>query len=93
MVWDDSLIFPELGSTDKGKDFYHAGKSRGYFWIEMGGVLAGKALHLRLELYRENWKIEMKLFSKIAELLEIEPEVIEKETVCKVGKEDSLCTN
>ena len=85
LVWDDSLIFPELGSTDKVK-ISTTQANRGDILDRNGRVLAGKGVGIvpgKLEDRDE-------AIQQIAELLEIEPEVIEKKLSAKWVKEDSF---
>ena len=55
LVWDNSLIFPNLASTDKVR-VSTTQANRGEILDRNGRVLAGKELHLRLESFRENWR-------------------------------------
>lgn len=89
LVWDDSLIFPELSVTDKVKISVTQAK-RGEILDRNGRVLAGKGIASSIGI--EPGKLENKEESiqKIAELLEVKPEVIEKKLSAKWVKEDSF---
>ncbi|MEE1250886.1 MAG: penicillin-binding transpeptidase domain-containing protein [Lachnospiraceae bacterium] len=89
LVWDDSLIFPELSVTDKVKISVTQAK-RGEILDRNGRVLAGKGIASSVGI--EPGKLENKEESiqKIAELLEVKPEVIEKKLSAKWVKEDSF---
>ena len=92
MVWDDSLIFPELGSTDKVK-ISTTQANRGDILDRNGRVLAGKGVASSVGIVPGKLEDRDESIQQIAELLEIEPEVIEKKLSAKWVKEDSFCTN
>lgn len=89
LVWDDSLIFPELGSTDKVK-ISNTQAKRGEILDRNGRVLAGKGTASSVGIVPEKLENRDEAIRQIAELLEIEPEVIEKKLSAKWVKEDSF---
>ena len=89
MVWDDSLIFPELGSTDKVK-ISTTQANRGDILDRNGRVLAGKGVASSVGIVPGKLEDRDEAIQQIAELLEIEPEVIEKKLSAKWVKEDSF---
>ena len=89
LVWDDSLIFPELGSTDKVK-ISTTQANRGGILDRNGRVLAGKGVASSVGIVPGKLEDRDESIQQIAELLEIEPEVIEKKLSAKWVKEDSF---
>ena len=89
MVWDDSLIFPELGSTDKVK-ISTTQANRGGILDRNGRVLAGKGVASSVGIVPGKLEDRDEAIQQIAELLEIESEVIEKKLSAKWVKEDSF---
>lgn len=89
LVWDDSLIFPELGSTDKVK-ISTTQANRGKILDRNGRVLAGKGVASSVGIVPGKLEDRDEAIQQIAELLEIEPEVIEKILSAKWVKEDSF---
>ena len=89
LVWDDSLIFPELGSTDKVK-ISTTQANRGDILDRNGRVLAGKGVASSVGIVPGKLEDRDEAIQQIAELLEIEPEVIEKKLSAKWVKEDSF---
>ena len=89
LVWDDSLIFPELGSTDKVK-ISTTQANRGDILDRNGRVLAGKGVASSVGIVPGKLEDRDESIQQIAELLEIEPEVIEKMLSAKWVKEDSF---
>ena len=89
LVWDDSLIFPELGSTDKVK-ISTTQANRGDILDRNGRVLAGKGVASSVGIVPGKLEDRDESIQQIAELLEIEPEVIEKKLSAKWVKEDSF---
>ena len=89
LVWDDSLIFPELGSTDKVK-ISTTQANRGEISDRNGRVLAGKGVASSVGIVPGKFEDRDEAIQQIAELLEIEPEVIEKKLSAKWVKEDSF---
>ena len=89
LVWDDSLIFPELGSTDKVK-ISTTQANRGDILDRNGRVLAGKGVASSVGIVPGKLEDRDEAIQQIAELLEIESEVIEKKLSAKWVKEDSF---
>ena len=89
MAWDDSLIFPELGSTDKVK-ISTTQANRGGILDRNGRVLAGKGVASSVGIVPGKLEDRDEAIQQIAELLEIESEVIEKKLSAKWVKEDSF---
>ena len=89
LVWDDSLIFPKLGSTDKVK-ISTTQANRGDILDRNGRVLAGKGVASSVGIVPGKLDDRDEAIQQIAELLEIEPEVIEKILSAKWVKEDSF---
>ena len=89
LVWDDSLIFPELGSTDKVK-ISTTQANRGDILDRNGRVLAGKGVASSVGIVPGKLEDGDEAIQRIAELLEIESEVIEKKLSAKWVKEDSF---
>lgn len=89
LVWDDSLIFPKLGSTDKVK-ISTTQANRGDILDRNGRVLAGKGVASSVGIVPGKLEDRDEAIQQIAELLEIEPEVIEKMLSAKWVKEDSF---
>ena len=89
LVWDDSLIFPELGSIDKVK-ISTTQANRGDILDRNGRVLAGKGVASSVGIVPGKLEDRDEAIQQIAELLEIEPEVIEKKLSAKWVKEDSF---
>ena len=89
LVWDDSLIFPELGLTDKVK-ISTTQANRGDILDRNGRVLAGKGVASSVGIVPGKLEDRDEAIQQIAELLEIEPEVIEKKLSAKWVKEDSF---
>ncbi|MFW5677643.1 MAG: penicillin-binding transpeptidase domain-containing protein, partial [Acetivibrio ethanolgignens] len=89
LVWCDSMIFPELGSTDKVK-ISTTQADRGEILDRNGRVLAGKGVASSVGIVPGKLEGRDEAIQQIAELLEIEPEVIEKKLSAKWVKEDSF---
>ena len=89
LVWDDSLIFPELGSIDKVK-ISTTQANRGDILDRNGRVLAGKGVASSVGIVPGKLEDRDEAIQQIAELLEIEPEVIENKLSAKWVKEDSF---
>ena len=89
LAWDDSLIFPELGSTDKVK-ISTTQANRGDILDRNGRVLAGKGVASSVGIVPGKLEDRDEAIQQIAELLEIESEVIEKKLSAKWVKEDSF---
>ena len=64
LVWDDSLIFPELGTNDKVR-ISSTQAERGQILDRNGNVLQEKVLFHLWVLYLENWKKEISQFRRL----------------------------
>lgn len=89
LEWDDSLIFPNLSSTDKVR-VSTTQANRGEILDRNERVLAGKGVASSVGIVPGKLKDRVKANQKIAELLEIEPEVIEKKLSAQWVKDDSF---
>lgn len=89
LAWDDSLIFPGLSSTDKVKVSKTQAK-RGEILDRNGRVLAGRGTASSVGIVPGKLENREKAVKKIAALLDIEPEVIEKKLAAKWVREDSF---
>ena len=89
LVWDDSLIFPNLTSADKVR-VSATQANRGEILDRNGRILAGKGIASSVGIVPGKLEDINEAIQKIAELLEIEPEVIEKKLSAQWVKEDSF---
>lgn len=89
LVWDNSLIFPELSFTDKVK-VSATQAQRGEILDRNGRVLAGKGIASSVGIVPGKLESRDKAIQQLAELLEITPEVIEKKLSAQWVKEDSF---
>lgn len=89
LVWDDSLIFPNLTSGDKVR-ISTTQANRGEILDRNGRVLAGKGVASSVGIVPGKLDDRDEAIQKIAELLEIGPEVIEKKLSAQWVKEDSF---
>ena len=89
LVWDDSLIFPNLASTDKVR-VSTTQANRGEILDRNGRVLAGKGTAFSVGIVPGKLENREEAIAKIAELLEITPEVIEKKLSAQWVKDDSF---
>ena len=89
LVWDDSLIFPNLTSADKVR-VSATQANRGEILDRNGRILAGKGIASSVGIVPGKLEDKNEAIQKIAELLEIEPEVIEKKLSAQWVKEDSF---
>ena len=89
LVWDDSLIFPNLTSGDKVR-VSTTQANRGEILDRNGRVLAGKGVASSVGIVPGKLDDRDEAIQKIAELLEIGPEVIEKKLSAQWVKEDSF---
>ena len=87
LVWKDSLIFPDLFSTDKVKVSTTQAK-RGEILDRNGNVLAGEGTASSVGIVPGRLENRDEAIQKIAELLETTPEVIEKKLSAKWVKDD-----
>ena len=84
LVWDDSMIFPNLTSTDKVR-VSTTQAERGEILIGTDVSLQEKVQHLRLESFRASWKTERKQSHRFRTSGNHNGSD-RKEPVCKVGK-------
>ena len=89
LVWYDSLIFPNLGSTDKVRVSTVEAK-RGEILDRNGRVLAGKGVGSSVGIVPGKLEDRNEAIQKIAELLEIDTEIIEKKLTEQWVKDDSF---
>ena len=89
LVWDDSMIFPNLTSADKVR-VSTTQAERGKILDRNGRVLAGKGTASSVGIVPGKLENKEEAIAKIAELLEIAPEVIEKKLSAKWVKDDSF---
>ena len=89
LVWDDSMIFPNLTSADKVR-VSTTQAVRGEILDRNGRVLAGKGTASSVGIVPGKLENKEEAIAKIAELLEIAPEVIEKKLSAKWVKDDSF---
>ena len=89
LVWDDSLIFPNLASTDKVR-VSTTQANRGEILDRNGRGLAGKGTASSVGIVPGKLENREEAIAKIAELLEITPEVIEKKLSAQWVKDDSF---
>ena len=89
LVWDDSLIFPNLASTDKVR-VSTTQAERGEILDRNGRVLAGKGTASSVGIVPGKLENREEAIAQIAELLEITPEEIEKKLSANWVKDDSF---
>ncbi len=89
LVWEDSLIFPELCSTDKVKVSVIEAR-RGEILDRKGRVLAGKGIASSVGIIPGKLEDTKTAIQKLGKLLEIEPKIIEKKLAAKWIKKDSF---
>ena len=89
LVWDDSMIFPNLTSADKVR-VSTTQAERGEILDRNGRVLAVKGTASSVGIVPGKLENKEEAIAKIAELLEIAPEVIEKKLSAKWVKDDSF---
>ena len=89
LVWDNSLIFPNLASTDKVR-VSTTQANRGKILDRNGRVLAGKGTASSVGIVPGKLENREEAIAKIAELLETTPEVIEKKLSSQWVKDDSF---
>lgn len=89
MVWNDTVIFPGLRSSDKVRVSTTQAK-RGEILDRNGRVLAGKGVAVSVGIIPGKLKNKEKAVTKIAKLLEMKSEDIEKQLSAKWVKDDSL---
>lgn len=89
LIWDDSLIYPELSSTDKIKVSTTQAK-RGEILDRNGRILAGKGTASSVGIVPGKLENQDDAIKQIANLLGMETEEIEKKLSAKWVKEDSF---
>lgn len=89
LVWSDSLIFPELDSTDKVKVSV-TNAERGQILDRNGRVLAGKGVASSVGVVPGKLENRDDAISQLADLLEMKVEDIERKLSAKWVKEDSF---
>ena len=89
LVWNDALIFPELAPEDKVR-VSTTQAERGAILDRNGRTLAGKGVASSVGIVPGKLEEGDRVIQKIAELLEIEPEMIENKLAAKWVKEDSF---
>ena len=89
LVWDDSMIFPNLTSTDKVR-VSTTQVVRGEILDRNGRVLAGKGIASSVGIVPGKLENREEAIAQIAELLETTPEAIEKKLSAQWVKDDSF---
>lgn len=89
LVWDDSMIFPNLTSSDKVK-VSTTQAERGEILDRNGRVLAGKGTASSVGIVPGKLENREEAIAQIAELLETSPETIEKKLSAQWVKDDSF---
>lgn len=89
IIWEDSLIFPQLGAEDKVRIIFD-GAERGKILDRKGMVLAGKGITSSVGIVPGKLQNTEQDIKKIADLLETEPSEIKKKLKEKWVKEDSF---
>ena len=89
LVWDDSMIFPNLTSTDKVR-VSTTQAVRGEILDRNGRVLAGKGIASSVGIVPGKLENREEAIAQIAELLETTPEAIEKMLSAQWVKDDSF---
>lgn len=87
IVWNDALIFPDLESTDKVK-VSTTQAERGEILDRNNRALAGKGTASSVGIVPGKLENQDRAIGQIAELLELEPEVIENKLAAQWVKED-----
>lgn len=89
LVWEDSLIFPELYSTDKVRVSTIEAK-RGRILDRNGRVLAGPGMASSVGIVPGKFGGNENVYHQLSELLEISPDIIKKNLSADWVKEDSF---
>ncbi len=89
LLWKDSLIFPDLTETDKVKVSVSKAE-RGQILDRNGKVLAGKGVASSVGIVPGKLEDKENSLKKIAKLLDIKVETIEKQLQAKWVKSDSF---
>ena len=89
IIWEDSLIFPQLGAEDKVRITFDEAE-RGKILDRKGMVLAGKGITSSVGIVPGKLQNTEQDIEQIADLLETEPSEIKKKLKEKWVKEDSF---
>lgn len=89
LIWEDSFIFPELGTEDKVRVSSKQAE-RGKILDRNGNVLAGKGLVSSVGIVPGKLEDRENSIAEIADLLEVTPESIEKKLEADWVEEDSF---
>lgn len=89
LVWEDSLIFPELQETDKVRVTTTEAK-RGQILDRNGRTLAGPGVASSVGIVPGKLGESEEAYQQVAELLKINPEVIKKKRSANWVKDDSF---
>lgn len=89
LVWEDSLIFPELQGTDKVRVTTTEAK-RGQILDRNGRTLAGPGVASSVGIVPGKLGESEEAYQQVAELLKINPEVIKKKLSANWVKDDSF---
>lgn len=89
LVWDDSMIFPNLTSSDKVR-ISDTQAERGAILDRNGRVLAGKGTASSVGIVPGKLENRKEAIAQIAELLETAPEAIAKKLSAQWVKDDSF---
>lgn len=91
IIWEDSLIFPQLGAEDKVRINFD-GAERGEILDRNGNILAGKGIASSVGLVPGKLQNTEQAVEQISDLLKIKPEEVKKKLREKWVKEDSFVT-
>ncbi|MDO4275775.1 MAG: penicillin-binding transpeptidase domain-containing protein [Eubacteriales bacterium] len=89
LVWDDSLIFPQLRSTDKVRVSVSEAR-RGQILDRNGRVLAGTGVASSVGIVSGKFAEKEEAYQQVAELLEIDSQVVKNKLSAKWITEDSF---
>lgn len=89
IIWEDSLIFPQLGAEDKVRINFD-GAERGEILDRNGNILAGKGIASSVGLVPGKLQNTEQAVEQISDLLKIKPEEVKKKLREKWVKEDSF---
>ncbi|MGN0484977.1 MAG: penicillin-binding transpeptidase domain-containing protein [Lachnospiraceae bacterium] len=89
LIWDDSLIFPELSSTDQVRVSVTQAE-RGQILDRNGRVLAGKGMACSVGIVPGKLENREAAITEVVNLLGIKPEAVEKQLAAGWVKEDSF---
>lgn len=89
IIWEDSLIFPQLGAEDKVRINFD-GAERGEILDRNGNILAGKGIASSVGVVPGKLQNTEQAVEQISDLLKIKPEKVKKKLREKWVKEDSF---